>query len=323
MYDIIYSISNQTGIQENMIAFFLVMAAVALFVLLKMFLPEMFKILPKPKFTDGETNDEKVDEFLDSLGYSYDEFQDIFFSELNSWQREMGYCRLYDEAAALFSMIIDCEPVYFEYDNKRWMIEFWKGQYGMTTGCEIGVYSTDGPDLKTDFFNGTFYESAGDDELLKMSFVLFKNGQRLFERYDLHWWLTGFKLGEFSNPEELSAVIEIRFADKIMRNEFIKGLKEAGYYDDEIYILGNTVGFLFDKPRTEQPFTRNEAAEGIMQSNNKELCDRYQAATKDYDSLEDKIDALRRLDPDLINELLFMGKNKSIFDSYKNIKKYL
>lgn len=30
----------------------------------------------------------------------------------------MGYCYLYDEACAPFGMIIDFEPIHFEYDDK-------------------------------------------------------------------------------------------------------------------------------------------------------------------------------------------------------------
>ena len=43
---------------------------------------------------------------------------DYFYSLMNCWQREVGYCRLYDEAAPLFNMIMDCEPVTFSYEGK-------------------------------------------------------------------------------------------------------------------------------------------------------------------------------------------------------------
>ena len=35
---------------------------------------------------------------------------DIFYSLNDCWQRDFGYCRLYDEACAPLAMIIDCEP---------------------------------------------------------------------------------------------------------------------------------------------------------------------------------------------------------------------
>ena len=69
-------------------------------------------------------------------------------------------------------MIIDCEPINFEYNGKKWLIEFWKGQYDLTTGCEIGVYKAVGPDLDMQgFFNGTFYNCVSDEERLQMEFI--------------------------------------------------------------------------------------------------------------------------------------------------------
>ena len=330
MYNFLLNFSSQSIFQEDEYAILIVVFA-AISITIIMFFPKLYpgikdflKNLSLHNIDDSEQiTDYTIDEFLDSLGYSYDEYQDIFFSKLNAWQREMGYCRLYDEAAAPLSMIIDCEPIYFEYDNKKWLIEFWKGQYGMTTGCEVGVYVSNGPDLNTDFFNGTFYESVEDEDLLNMSLVLEKNGEVLFERNDLHWWLTGFKLGEFSYPHELTVYLKIRFNKKLMRDEFIKGLKRTGYLDEEIFVVRNSVRLIFDRPKTTQPFTRNEITDSIMQINNKELCDKYEYITKDYDNFPDKINAVRKLNPDLFEEILMIGKSKSLFKSFFDIEKYL
>ena len=90
---------------------------------------------------------EELNRDLKPFGFAYDYTQDIFYSIMDCWQRNFGYFRLYDEACAAFSMIIDCEPIYFNYNGKKWMIEFWKGQYGMTTGGEVGIYYTSGPIL--------------------------------------------------------------------------------------------------------------------------------------------------------------------------------
>lgn len=144
-------------------------------------------------------DNEKFDETIEISGYAYDEAQDIFYSTLYPWQRKFGYCRLYDEAATSLGMIMDCEPIYFEYDGKRWLIEFWKGQYDLPTGCELGIYSTDGPDLNIPgFYNGTFYNAVGSEDFLDMSVKLYRKGKLLFTREGRHWWITGFKLGKFS-----------------------------------------------------------------------------------------------------------------------------
>lgn len=296
-------------------------------VMLLIFLPIIF-----PKFRDliikifkNSSNnpviaDKSLEELIEDLGYVYDVRQDIFYTALNAWQRDMGYCRLYDEAAAPMSMIIDCEPIYFDYDNKRWLIEFWKGQYGMTTGCEIGIYSTDRPDVQTEIFNGTFYECVGDNDLLQISLTLKKNGKKLFSRQDIHWWVTGFVLGEFSEPDDLVVNLKITLKDYLMRDEFIKGLINAGYNEDEIVVVNNTVRLVFDKPRTIQPYTRNELTDYIMQANNRSLCENFNEITKDYHNSMDKIMYLRESAPELFEEFFTLGRKKDMFNDYWNIK---
>lgn len=268
----------------------------------------------------SDNSDESLQELLLGLGYFYDTRQDIFYSDINAWQRDMGYCRLYDEAAAPMSMIIDCEPIYFEYDNKRWLIEFWKGQYGMTTGCEIGVYATEELDVHTEYFNGTFYECASDDELLRMSFELEKNGIVLLKRNDVHWWLTAFILGEFSEPKELTVYLKITLKDKIMRNEFVKGLISAGYEEDEIVIINNTVRLAFDKPRTPQPYTRNDLSDYFTQEYNKGLCEKFNEIAKEQTSSIDKIKFIRDIAPDMFDKIFKLGRSKDAFNAFYHIK---
>ena len=104
---------------------------------------------------------------LKDAGFAYEINGDYFYSLMDCWQREVGYCRLYDEAAPMFNMIMDCEPVEFSYGGKRWLIELWKGQYGITTGGEIGIYNTKREDIDHEKFKGTFYENIQDDERLR------------------------------------------------------------------------------------------------------------------------------------------------------------
>lgn len=274
----------------------------------------------KLKKENKKTRDvELLNEFMKLYGYAYDPQQDIFYSVIDAWQREMGYTRLYDEAAVLSYIIIDCEPIYFEYDNRRWMIEFWKGQYGMTTGFEIGIYYTDRVDLtddlhlKDEYINWTFYNCVDDDNMLKMKFTLIKNGKVMMKRKAIHWWLTGFKLGEFSEPQELVANITIEFKNLEMRNAFLQGLKRAGYTREEIRVKGKIVNLIFDKPKTPQPYTRIAELEEIMQKKNKLLCDSFNEITKDYDNALDKIKALQDIAPDMLKNIVLMGKPKDIF----------
>lgn len=269
-------------------------------------------------------NADKLEKELKFYGYEYDKRQDIFFSHLDAWQRNFGYCRLYDEAMAPLGMIADCDPIYFDYDNKKWMIEFWKGQYDLSTGSEIGVYTSIFRDLRVpDLFEGVFYKCADNEDLLRMSFSLHKNGKLFFRRHDRHWWLTGFKLGEFSEPWELTMDINIMFKDEIMAGAFTEGLLKAGYADSEFKKNKKSVELFFDKTHTEQPLSRTELTDWLIQKKNKELCLKYQYITKDYDRLEDKIRAVKESDPRIFSKILNLGKNKKVFEAYDVIKKYL
>lgn len=270
------------------------------------------------------TGNNELGKTIETAGYSYDSNQDIFYSSMDAWQRTMGYCRLYDEACAPLGMIIDCEPVYFEYDQKKWLIEFWKGQYALTTGCEIGVYTATGPSIYINgVFNGTFYNCASNADQLQMTLTLKKNDKTLFTRSENHWWLSGFKLGEFSEPSELTLDLIITLKNEIMLNSFLIGLKKAGYNENEIIINKNTVSLNFNKTRTPQPISRTIQIDRIMQTKNKLLCDRYRDITKQYDNLPDKIKAIHQQAPDIYEKIRSIGKNQRIFRNYEKIKSYL
>lgn len=258
---------------------------------------------------------------IESAGYAYDERQDIFYSQMNAWQRKYGYCQLYDEAAAPLSMIIDCEPIRFDYGGKRWLIELWKGQYGMTTGCEVGVYTTTGPDLDIPgVFNGTLYDSAGEEDYLYLAFLLRKGSKILFRREEKHWWLTGFKLGEFSEPEELVLEVAVTLKDQIMRDAFLTALKETGYTNREVRVFHNTVWILFSKPFSPQPFTRIEATDRLTQRKNQMMCQTYEKITKGYHLAPQKIAILKQKAPDLFEWILKMGKPIQLFLGYEKIR---
>lgn len=265
-------------------------------------------------------SDEDLDDVFGIAGYEYDPKQDVFYSTLDSWQKKFGYCRLYDEALAPLSMIIDCEPITFECYGKKWMIEFWKGQYTLNTGGEIGLYQ-EVADLGLTKFDGSFYISVKDEDMMYMAFSLKKNGKELFYREDKHWWLTGFKMGEFSQPSELTMDIAIQFNDLNMCYSFINGLLNVGYTEDEIVKLGNKVYFTFGKPRTEQPFTRTRFTDWIIQKKNKLMCTKYREATANYASIDEKLTALKNNKPSLYNKAVNVGKGKKVYKAYDRIKR--
>lgn len=267
---------------------------------------------------------EELNHDLKPFGFAYDYTQDIFYSLMDAWQRKFGYFRLYDEACATLSMIIDCEPIYFDYKGIKWMIEFWKGQYGMTSGGEVGIYYTTGPDLNIPgLYNGTFYYCVSDEHRINMSFAFRKNGNILFTRSAYHWWLTGFKLAEFSQPSELTMDIILDLYDREMVEAFVGGLKRAGYTDSEYAVRGRRVYVYFDKPHTKQPLTRNPITVHLMQRNNKSFCDAYNHLTYAYTNTIDKLSFVKYKSPNMYNQIVHMGKPQEVYEAYDNIKGYL
>lgn len=267
------------------------------------------------------TGDDTLDRILASAGYAYDSKQDIYYSILDAWQRNYGYFRLYDEAAPLFSMIMDCEPIYFTYAGKRWLIQFWKGQYGITTGCEVGVYTTTRPDLHIPgVFEGPFFDCAGNEDLLHIACTLYKNGESLFTRSDIHWWVTGFILGAYSEPYDLTMDIQITLKDKNMCDVFIIGLIEAGYHGDKLLVDGNTVSLNFAKPRTPQPILRSPELDKIIQMKNKLLCEMYQQITAPFTDIADKLQAVEEHAPEIAT---MIGKNKPLYQRHGFVRKYV
>ena len=228
----------------------------------------------------------------------------------------MGYCRLYDEGSSLFNMVMHCEPVCFTYAGKRWMIELWKGQYGITTGAEVGIYNTDQEDIRTERFTGPFYSCARDSERLPMSFVLRKNGRVLMKRKGLHWWLTGFRLGEFSAPDSLSMDVRIRFPNREMRDAFLTALQELGYEKREYAVRGNTVLIHYTVPHSKQPLSHGSLQEAAVQKVNQSNCALYRQATGKYRNTLDKLEYIKALVPELYEFCMHSLYAKAFYESF-------
>lgn len=258
-----------------------------------------------------------------AAGFLYDPEEDIIYSKLHPFQRAGGYCPLYDNAAPIvLSTIIDCEPVYFSYNDKEWMIEFWKGQYGMETGAEIGIYNrkTGKIDVR-DYATGKFFECATDEELLKMSFTLYKDGKKLFKRdsdnikteeIEKHWWLTGFKWGEFTlNPStELSMDISITFDKPEMSQAFVEGLAKANYKSS---VNVNTISFLFEQPHAKQSESRLKNYKLVQQRNFK--------LVSLYNMLKEHI-GMKNNDPNLIQENAVKNASQTVKKAYEEVLNY-
>lgn len=252
------------------------------------------------------TDEEKLKDFkvaLNAVGFDYDLQNDYVFSQKDPWQKKVGYSRFYDEAAGFMNMIIDCEPVTFFYRNRYWLIEFWKGQYGMAAGAEIGIYTTEMGRKKPDFFDGTLYTCVGERDYLDMEFTLYQSGEKLLVRKEKHWWLTAFKPGVFADPEALHMECGIRFPDQAMLQAFLDGMEACGYSRDEINVNKDRVSFFYTEPRNDQAIIRMGRTAKRIQRRNRRNCRLYMRLTKKYTRTIDRVDYIRYRLPRLYRKL--------------------
>lgn len=198
----------------------------------------------KPFFhvvTDGTVTDDDsleglndvaktVGQVILSAGFRYDKEQGIFYSESESWQRNFGFTPIYDAAAAFTGMYYDTMRIKFNYDNRDWMFQIWKGRYGITTGAEMGVYYKE-PGADTDF-----YACAENEDKVTMSFALYHGDELFMTRGpEPHWWLTGFKLFQMIAPQDLTLHATFFMEDAGMADALEESLKDLGFKKDINY----------------------------------------------------------------------------------------
>lgn len=175
---------------------------------------------------------------LEVAGFVYDEEQGIYYSQMNPLQRKFGFNFLYDMAAPIAGMNYSTKRIEFTYGGKEWMVQIWKGQYGITSGAEIGLYSRDPSRVMQ-------YDCADDEELIEMQFDFYNMGEYVFSRGpEKHWWLTGFKVAHVGIPQFIEMDMTLNFEDNLMANAFEKSLKEIA--SGKVDSLADTPDALLD-----------------------------------------------------------------------------
>lgn len=261
-------------------------------------------------YTDAELAG--IEKLLAETGYAYDPEQDIFYSIKDPWQKKYGFCSLYDDWATPMGLVYDCEPVRFEYGGRRWLIEFWKGQYGITVGGEIGVYSTAEPDKNIPgIFRGPHYRGVGEEEFLDMSFTLARDGRALFTRSDRHWWLTGFVLGEYCDPKRLSMEASVAFADEAMQEAFLTALQGLGYEDGDLGADGRTVYLHFARPLSRQPAARRGLISFLTMLRTRAFVEDYKRLTAGTGNMYDVLTKLKAEAPLLYELAVGLGRRQA------------
>ncbi len=208
------------------------------------------------------------------LGYKYRSDQDYYYCDSpNSWQKAFGYTRIYDLIAPYVLLEYDYARVHFTYDDKDWLIQFWKGQYGLVFyGSEVGVYYRE-HDGKEDTY-ATHYECAGEGDWPMIQTTMFhdENGdgnytESLHTPYEKTWWSTGFKRGHLRREEPATELRQqglITFKTPEMAEAFAAAFEGCGfkrvYSTDEL----NLDCFAVDGADVRYVWQNNSEAENTM-----------------------------------------------------------
>ena len=183
------------------------------------------------------------DKGLGLVGFAYDAKYGVFYATGAGWQRTVGYTELYDRLAAVAFMPLDTIRIKFNYKGMQWMVQLWKGYYGLVlAGCETGFYNrpADTPEEQTTY-------NVVSEAYHQVMSCRFHYGLSSFNRYSRTWWLTGFAPAIQSSPAttipKMRVENTINFTDVGLMNAFIEGLKNVDHifqnYD------GKTRGFHF------------------------------------------------------------------------------
>ncbi len=175
------------------------------------------------------------------LSYQYDyDYGYYYANDKASWQSNFGFARVYDYVAPYVGMEYDYIRVFFTYDEEDFMVQLWKGQYGVLYGGEIGIYNRDEDGQDSSPF--TFYAAASKKYWPTMDMAVYhqeKEGdtpdeyELLFKRpVDKYWWCTGFVMGtlrQYEPADELRIEATISFRDAQMASLFARGIKDCGF----------------------------------------------------------------------------------------------
>lgn len=172
------------------------------------------------------------------LSYQYSYIDDYYYTnDKDAWQYNFGFGKVYDIFAPYLLLEYDYIRIFFAYEGKDWMLQMWKGQYGMIFyGGEIGIYNREHSEKGVN--DWTMYNCPAEEDWLKMGFTLYhRNTDGKYEReftrpYDYYWWCTGFKNGHLRQQEpanELRMVGRITLKSEEMATIVYDGLIDCGF----------------------------------------------------------------------------------------------
>lgn len=244
--------------------YWLIPAALLLLLLFTMLFFHLRKrrIIKKIRSMTDKEKTTLINRLIEPFGYIYEPIQDIFATRLNAPQKLFGYKTLYDFSAPFFNMVFDYETIYFDYGGRTWLIEMWKGQYGINSGCELGVYYADSL-VSPEKYKTTLFHAVDEKDMPDISLKLNRKNKnntiptRLGYLKYHHWWLTIFKMGVFSKPSHLFANTSIRFKNYPMLYSFLDSFEATMPPETKYRLNGLNLYFTFcHSNRQYPPFKR-------------------------------------------------------------------
>jgi len=160
---------------------------------------------------------------------------DVWYLERDRdvWLNEQSYIFGYYNPPPI-QLVYGTVRVKFQYDDQAWMVQMWKGRYGLVMlGGEIAVLKKPIPQA------AEHYLPASPSEELTMSMNIYQHNfltgktVHLFTRQtETTWWYNGFVPGafyEYNKKSEIIMVGSITFPDQEMLRAFEASFAGAGF----------------------------------------------------------------------------------------------
>ena len=196
---------------------------------------EVFTLPKAPQYVPPDTDLDFAK--INLASYKYNPDGNFYYTDdKECWQKNFGFNEVYDKFAPITMMYYDTVRTTFDYGGKEWLIQIWKGQYGMAfVGGEVGVYTRPTGSI------GSHFVCADKEDWLYMETAFmwdeYETGEyrAIFNRkYDKYWWATGFVVG-FPNGslrqtlKEFRLVTHITFKDAEMADAFCEAFEKNGF----------------------------------------------------------------------------------------------
>lgn len=179
---------------------------------------------------------------MGQIGYDFDLDDMLIKATVNGWMRSFGFCLEYDAFSYTTPFFFyHTRRFKFNYGDKEWMIQIWKGNYLVSNGSEVGVYNRN----KGSF--GSFYNCANNDDMLNMSLELWHGDEPIYQLEKTpHWWANGFKLTkDLYTANELTMKFSIEMKDEEMLKAFTESVDSNAFHDVTYTVDGLNVNLVW------------------------------------------------------------------------------